>query len=172
MTNYLIMGRFGAPFGIRGDIKVQSHTEPTSAIIDYPWFTQTQQGEYQAIELVRCEAKGAQIIAHIQGFDDRDQVRVFTNREIWVPESALASLDEDEYYWHELKGFEVIDQHEHLLGTVDELFNTGANDILAVKSAKRKQRQLIPFILGDFITHVDRKAKRIVVDWHETEDDA
>lgn len=124
MTNYLIMGRFCAPFGIRGDIKVQSHTEPTSAIIDYPWFIQTKHGEYKAVERVQCQAKGSQIIAHIRGFDDRDQVREFTNREIWVPETALTSLDEGEYYWHELKGFEVIDQHGQLLGAVDELFNT------------------------------------------------
>jgi 16S rRNA processing protein RimM len=83
--------------------------------------------------------------------------------EIAVPRSEFPEPDEDEFYWTDLIGLQVFNKDEVLLGKVDSLLETGANDVLVVKDEHGKKR-MIPFV-GAIVLEVDIKAGRIVADW-------
>lgn len=169
---YLIMGRFGAPFGIKGEIKIQSYAEPPENLCEYEnWYLQTDDG-IEKLKILTARYQAPSIIAKIAGIHDRDEVRRYTNQYIAIEKTELAALDEGEFYWDELTGFSVIDQHGQTLGQVQEIFNTGANDILAVRKENSKKRILIPFILDQFVMKVDTDQSQIIVDWEELGDEA
>ena len=60
------------------------------------------------------------------------------------------------------RGLEVVDLTGVVLGTVESLLATGANDVLVLGGA---QQRLIPFVVGSVVKEVDLAAGRIVVDW-------
>lgn len=160
--NFVIIGRFGAPFGIKGEIKVQSFSDPIEAIVEYdPWFIETDNG-WQELELESCRFQNPNIIAKIIDIDDRDEVRQYTNTKIAVGRSQLPETEEDEYYWTDLEGLAVRNQHNETLGHVKEVFSNGVSDVLIIIG---EQRLLIPFIWDHFIQSVDIEKGEIIVNW-------
>ncbi|MFN2915750.1 ribosome maturation factor RimM, partial [Escherichia coli] len=72
-------------------------------------------------ERVRGRRHDKALAAKRKGLDDREEARTFTGYEICIPRSELPSLEEGEYYWHQLEGLKVIDQAGQLLGGFDHL---------------------------------------------------
>ena len=69
---------------------------------------------------------------------------------------------EEGYYWVDLIGLEVVTTEEVMLGTVQSMMETGANDVLVVNGDRER---LIPWIEGDVVQTVDLEKGSIVVDW-------
>lgn len=162
-NDWVIMGRFGRPHGIKGFITVISFTEPLENILDYsPWYTKVGQ-VWQPLKLLRPDKmSNGPILVQIEGYPEREQVAQWTNVEIAIPRVALPSLSEGEYYWHELLGMEVVNQEGHLLGNIQEIMPTGANDVLVVKG---DARYLIPYLPKRYVIDIDTIHRRITVDW-------
>ena len=81
----------------------------------------------------------------------------------------LPALEDDQFYWRELLGMKVVTEQGYDLGTVKELFETGANDVLLVKArindAFGQKERMLPYLPEQVIKHVDKEAKTITVDW-------
>jgi len=157
-----MMGRVLAPFGIRGWLKVRSETDEPQALLSYrTWRLETAQGwrDYQ-VEEGRAHG-GSGLIAKLEGVDDRDRAAELRNSAITVARSALPPAGEGEYYWADLIGLSVTNREGVPLGVVEEIFATGANDVLVVRGERER---LIPFVQAVVVT-VDLAAARLEVDW-------
>ena len=162
MQNPVIIGKFGAVFGVKGWIKVQSATNPIDNILNYQdWHIQTRDG-WQPLELEQAKLQGNSIVAKIKDIDDRDIARQFTNKDIAIEHDQLPDTDDNEYYWSDLEGLTVKTTEGLSLGKIDHMTNTGANDIMVVVADKR--RRLIPYI-DQVVQAVDLDANEIIVDW-------
>ena len=84
-------------------------------------------------------------------------------------------LDEGEFYWHQLMGLKVIsefDGSQYELGSVSNMLETGANDVLVVKPGENSiddRERLIPYLVDDVVTRVDTEAGVMEVDWFPDE---
>jgi 16S rRNA processing protein RimM len=162
--NEVVVGRLGAPYGIKGWLKVHSFTRPSGNILQYhPWLIRTN-GEWQPVALQVAEQRGNSIVAKLLDCDDPETAGRYTNLDIAVPRTQLPPLPPGEYYWDELIGLRVINQEGVELGVVDSLLATGANDVLVVKGERER---LIPY-LKRVILQVDLKTSVIKVDWDAT----
>jgi 16S rRNA processing protein RimM len=156
----ILVGRFGAPHGLRGAIKVISWTEPIHNIFNYhPWYI-CQNGVWQVLKPTLC-SKGEKLIATFEQSQDRDHAQSYTHTEIYIEKKQLKKLTSDQYYWSELAGMEVITQCQTNLGKVASVFNTGANDILAVQGERER---LLPYV-NDTIIDISKKNNTILVNW-------
>jgi len=161
MSKPVVVGRFGRAHGVRGDIFVISFTDPISNILNYhPWLIKNK-GEWEALPIASTHYNQQEIIAHIEGCDDRDLAKKYTNAEIAVPLSSLPKLDQEEFYWSELIGLHLINQDGKDLGEVTEILETGANDVLVVKG---DTEHLVPYT-KEVILNVDLDAQQILVNW-------
>ena len=79
-----------------------------------------------------------------------------------MPEADLPALPDGEYYRFELIGLTVVDRAGAVLGTLDEIIETGANDVYRVHPETGAD-MLLP-ALADVIVSVDLPAKQMVVD--------
>lgn len=159
---FIIVGRFGAPFGINGSVKLYSDTVPKDNIFNYqPWTIKTARG-YQTIECLEGRRQGKELVVTLKDCHDREMAKDYTNLTIAVPREQLPELDKTEYYWRDLEGLAVNTKEGLQLGTVDHLLETGANDVLVIKG---EREHLIPFILEQTILNVDLQQKTIMVDW-------
>src|SRR5262245_117185 len=132
MGAHVVVGRFGAPYGIKGWVKFVSFTDPVDNILDYrPWRVQRDE-DWQDVPVDEIKAHGKGFVVHVRGVDDRTAAERFTGRDIAIPENALPQIAADEYYWKDLIGLDVVQRGGASLGTVDRLFETGPNDVLVV----------------------------------------
>jgi len=158
----VVAGRISGVYGIKGWVKVFSYTQPRENILTYsPWILRRGTG-CQMLQVSEGRRQGAGVVAHLEGYHDRDAARSLTGAEIVINRSQLAATGEGEYYWVDLIGLQVLTLDGKLLGTVDHLLATGANDVLVVQG---EQERLIPFIQGDVVTDVDLEQGLIRVDW-------
>ena len=98
----------------------------------------------------------------LKGFHTRSDVDKFRHALLQIPESELPPLPEGEYYRFQLRGLTVLNRDGDVLGTLDEIIETGANDVYRVHPAEGAD-VLLP-ALADVIVSVDLAARTMVVD--------
>ena len=157
------MGRIAAPFGVKGWVKVQTFSEDPGALLDFDSWRIGRDDQQHNYAVAECQEHSNTLVARLEGIEDRDQAYALRGLEVSVPRSALPAPAENEYFWADLIGLEVVNQHGAVLGKVDSLMETGAHDVLVIKGSKE---HLIPFI-GAFVGKVDVAAGTIAVDWGE-----
>ncbi|HTD28898.1 MAG TPA: ribosome maturation factor RimM [Xanthomonadaceae bacterium] len=158
----ILLGRITGVFGVRGELKIESWTDPRDAIFRYqPWTLVRGQSTSQ-LAGVRGRTHGQALVASVPGVGDRDAAQAMVGYSISVPRSALPAPKDGEYYWVDLEGLSVSTLDGVMLGSVSHLLETGANHVLVVQGDRER---LIPFVQPQYVTEVDFDARRIVVDW-------
>jgi 16S rRNA processing protein RimM len=156
------MGKIVGLYGLRGWVKVFSHTRPKEAILTYrPWLVQLQ-GDWQELNVAEGRVQGKGLAARFEGYTDRDQAAALVGAEIALTLAQLPAAGKGEHYWAQLEGLKVINLEGEELGTVSHLFETGANDVLVVHLGKRER--LIPYT-KHVVREVDLDSGVIRVDW-------
>jgi 16S rRNA processing protein RimM len=160
--NPVVLGRVAGVYGVKGWIKVHSYTEPREAILDYTDWLLLRKHDQQAVRLAEGKRHGKTIIARFDGVDTRDDAASYVGDDVAVPRERLPDTAQDEFYWADLEGLQVVHSDGRVLGKVAYLLATGANDVLVVEG---DHEILIPFVRGRFIKDVDLAAGVISVDW-------
>ena len=159
----ILVGRIHGAFGVRGELKLESFTEPKAAILHYqPWILRDAQGGERVLDGARGRETNKGLVAAFPEIADRDAAEALRGSELWVPRSALPPPKPGEYYWVDLEGLRVVNIEGADFGTVSHLFSTGANDVLV---ARGDRERMIPFLEPDYITSVDFDAGVVTVDW-------
>jgi 16S rRNA processing protein RimM len=158
----IIMGRIAGPYGVNGWLRVVSYTERPDTLIEYtPWYLR-HGGAWQPVRVAEVKRHTRGLLVRLPGYEDRDKATELAGTDIGIYRKQLPATAEDEYYWGDLIGLPVVTLDGQLLGTVDHLIETGANDVLVVKGDRER---LIPFIRGSVIAQVDLDGGVIRVDW-------
>lgn len=159
----VILGRVSGLYGISGWLKIFSYSRPRENIFSYnPWLIQQSAGAWLTQKVSAWKPHGKGVIAQFDGVNDRDSAQRFVGQDIAVSREQLPALEDDEYYWCDLVGLEVVNQAGDVLGTIVEVQETGANDVLVVSG---QERYLIPLLKGSVVKQVDRAQGRMLVDW-------
>lgn len=155
------VGRVLGVHGVKGQIRVFSHTDPRENIVRYsPWVVE-RRGQRRQMK-VSGSRVGKHVVARLEGIDDRDQAEDWIGATIYIRRDQLPRLPGGEYYWSQLVGLQVENLQGEAFGEVDHLIETGANDVLVVKGERER---LIPWLPDDVIREVDLQQGRIRVDW-------
>ena len=158
----ILLGRVLGAFGVRGELKLHSFSDPVAAVMKYqPWFL-VHDAKERELSGVRGRETNKGMVITVAGVEDRDAADAMAGAEIWVPRSHLPLAKPGEFYWVDLEGLSVVNREGIEFGTVSYLFETGANDVMVVAGERER---LIPYITDQFIVEVDFDAGRITVDW-------
>jgi len=149
------LGRVGAPYGVRGWIRVTGNAEALAAMPSW-----SIGGAERTVESTKPHS--AVLLAKLDGVETREQARALKGQPIFAPRSALPEPPEGTFYWADLVGLEVVDRKGRGLGKVQSLFSGGAHDIAEVADGKRIR--LLPWV-GAVVKQVDLARGRIEVDW-------
>lgn len=162
-TRRILVGRIHGAFGVRGELKLESLTEPESNVLRYqPWIVRDAQGREREVTGARGRAANRGLVVTLPGVEDRDAAEALRGAEVYVPRSALPAPKPGEFYWVDLEGMRVANLEGVDFGTVHAVFSNGANDVMVVRGERER---LVPFVRPDFVRELDFEAGRIVVDW-------
>ncbi|MBD3585150.1 ribosome maturation factor RimM [Salinimonas sp. HHU 13199] len=165
-SDKVVIGKIGAPHGVKGWVKINTYTDTPEGIFDYqPWLL----GDGKEYQIDQWRPHGKVLVAKVVGIETRDDAERIKNLDISISADQLPELDDNEFYWRELTGMQVVTTQGYDLGVVKDVFNTGANDIIQVranaKDAFGLKERLLPFVMDEVIQSVDKEGKVITVDW-------
>ena len=200
----VLLGHINGVFGVKGWLKVFSDTEPRENIVRYkiwkigegdkrgspvvnnsPGVVKAPENrKWRDIKLLEGKRHGKNVIVRLEGVETRDQAAELVGSLVAVEKNELPELPSGEYYWSDLIGLSVVSTSGPVLGKVERLMETGANDVLVVSAqdsgtdngdvessgenlAQNSAEILIPWVLDHFVLEVDLAARRILVDWQE-----
>ena len=152
------------PHGLRGEVKVRPETDDPARFetLDHVLLgADPDQAQSFRIEGVRFQEMqvGTAVVLSLEGVSSRESAQELGGLSVWVEESALPPLDDDEVYVSDLVGMEVWEGKERLAGTVVDVLDLPAQPVLVVRRTSGGDA-LVPFV-PDLIESVDDS--RIVV---------
>jgi 16S rRNA processing protein RimM len=158
----IVVGEIAGAHGIKGWVKIHSHTQPPAAILDYaPWFLADGESERECKALAG-RPQGRAVVARLEGIEDRDAAIALRFQKILVPRACFPPPEPGHYYWFDLVGLDIFNVEGASLGKLAEMMETGANDVMI---ARGERERLIPFVMGEYVKAVDLEKGVLIVDW-------
>lgn len=163
----VVLGRIAGAHALRGEVRVRFFGDGPGALLDAervfvgPDDSRPQQAVAHDV-LATGTGRAGEVRLKLRGIDDRNAAEALKGRFVFGELAMLPELGDDEFYWHELIGCEVVSQRGEPIGRVVELMETGAHDVLVVER-EDGDTVLLP-TAREFMTAVDRVRRRIEID--------
>jgi 16S rRNA processing protein RimM len=156
------LGFVGAPFGVRGWIKLRSHTDPPERLLDHRSLRIGQGGVWQNYRIEASGRSGGALTVKLAGVEDRDQAQALRGAEVCVPRCELPQRDDKDFYRADLIGCEVVNLDGTGLGFVRHFIETPVQVLMVVRGTQEFWIPAVP----QHLRRVDLQARRVVVDWN------
>lgn len=167
------VGRIADAWGVKGWFKVLPFSATGEVLLtSKQWFLQpSERGARTFSGTVRLPVRQARehsgaLVAMADGVADRDAAEALKGARIFIARADFPQAAEDEYYWVDLLGLQVLNREGVLLGEVKDLMATGPQTVLVIayeEEGKAKER-MIPFVSA-YVDKVELAERRILVDW-------
>ncbi len=156
----VLVGKFGAAHGIKGEVRLQSFTGDPAAIARYGPLSDVKGRQFTLASL--RPVKGDLFVARVEGIKDRTAAEALVNVELFVSRAALPPPEEDEFYLADLIGLDARDTSGERLGTILNVLNFGGGDILEVVPEGGGETWLLPFT-KEVVPEIDLARRQVTL---------
>ncbi len=161
MNKYLELGQIVNVKGLKGEVKVNSFTDDNTKFERISKVFIKQKNNLAEYEIEKVGYAKNQVIIKFKNINTIEEAEKLRNSFIVIDREILGDLPEGVYYIADLLGLDVYTENNEYLGKVDDIYNTGSNDIYVVKDELGKQK-LLPGI-DEVIKKIDLEANKIIV---------
>lgn len=156
----LSVGKIVKAQGVKGEVKVLPFSGVADDLLSYKEFFLDRGLGFNPFGVTKSRIHGKFFVVKLSSVDSRDDSEQLVGLEIFVPRDAMPDLPDDEFYWHDFKGLQVVTDQGFALGTIEALIATGGNDVLVIGGLGKEY--LIPAI-DEIIIEVNWDAKTVVI---------
>ena len=160
MEDLLRVGVVTTTHGVRGEVKVFPTTDDPTRFEDLTQVILDTGREKRSLEITGVKYFKNLVILKFKGLDNVDDVANFRQAEIYICREDAVPCEENENYIADLLGMEVVTEEGMVLGTLKQVYETGANDVYIVQSDKKEY--MIPAI-QDCVKDVDLETNRMTI---------
>ena len=169
----IVLGRIVGPYGLQGWVRLHPFGDDVAALGKMQqWMLGADPAGAEwmphALRELRPHADGWIVL--FAGIGDRNGAEAIDGLYVAAPRSELPKVADNEYYWADLVGLNVVNMQDEQLGKVVELLSCGAHEVLCVEeevagtSAGSAKRRLLPFV-AQVVKNVDPANATIRVEW-------
>jgi len=160
-SSLIELGVIGAPFGVRGWVKVRSFTDPPDRLLQHRRLQLELGGSWSAYRIEDSGRSGGQLTAKLSGVEDRDQAQALRGAKVGVPRSELPASQTKDFYRADLIGCEVVNLAGICLGRVQHFLETPLQVLMVVRGEQEFWVPAVP----QHLRRVDLQQRRVIVDW-------
>ncbi len=157
----MIVGEVLGPHGIRGEVRVYPVTDFPERFLYRERFYVGRDGAWHWFDVQNARFHKGVAILKLEGVETRNLAEGLRSRLVCVPESDLPPLEEGHYYHHQIVGLVVKTVEGQVLGRVEGIHSTGANDVYLVKGEGREY--LVP-ALRRVVRVVDLESRTLTIE--------
>ena len=126
--DWVCVGAFAAPHGVKGSVRLKSFTDHTAAIFAFKDLRDGPDGRPVAITKERSNKDG--FVVRVEGITSPEAAKALKSKQLWVHRDAFVPAEEDEFYLADLIGLEARDAAGGRIGVVHAVENFGAEDLV------------------------------------------
>ena len=166
------VGYVSGAFGVTGSIRVTPFSSDADALLSAKtWWL--DKPSPQSVSVRTAKMHGGDVVAQLTGLLGRDAAEALKGAAVSIPRSEFPALPDNEFYWSDLIGLDVVNLQGEALGQVTDMMHNGAQSILRITpvpapvsnaAVDKAPERLIPFV-DQFVKTVDQDSKTITVDW-------
>ena len=160
-SSLIELGIVGAPFGVRGWVKLRSYTEPPDRLLEHRSLQLCIGGVWRAYRIETSGRSGGQLTVKLIGVEDRDEAQKLRGAAGGVPRSELPERSDKDFYRADLIGCEVVNLKGVRLGVVQHFVEIPAHALMVVRGDQEYWVPAVP----QHLRRVDLQARRVIVDW-------
>ena len=161
MQKRLEVGQIVNTFGIKGEVKVMPFTDDITRFDDLEKVYVKTKKEEKLYKIQNVRYHKNMVLIKFENIETPEQAELLRNAFLEIDREDAIPLEEGTYYIADLIGMEVYSDDGNKLGIVEDIYNTGANDIYVVKNDLGKQI-LLPGI-KEVIKEVNLDTEKITV---------
>ncbi len=158
---FLAVGKVVKVHGIRGEVKILIYSQDFHQFVQYLKLYTLEESKINSWHVKKVRRQGRCALVLFDGLSSRDEAQRLVGLEVFVDKRDLPPLEDDEYYWYQLKGLKVVTTSGEHLGVITDIFDNGAHDIYVVSHGTREI--LIPAV-ESIIVDISLEKQLIVVD--------
>ncbi|MEJ2003744.1 MAG: ribosome maturation factor RimM [Cyclobacteriaceae bacterium] len=152
------LGKVIKPNGLKGKVSVFLDTDNPEYYSNMESVFVLIQNKLVPFFIESLEPRGDHAVIKFEGINSHEDADSLRDAGIYLPLEILPPLEGTSFYFHEIVGFDVVDEHGNLIGKVSSVYDTGPQDLLSVMHGEKEI--LIP-IHDDIIKRIDREHKQI-----------
>ena len=161
MTKYLEIGQIVNTFGIKGMVKVKPFTDNIERFDELEKvYIENKKGKKE-YEIEEVKYHKNMVLIKFKGIENPEDANLLRESYLLVDRANEKPLEEGTYYIVDMIGLDVYTDENELLGKLEDIFNTGSNDIYVVKNELGKQI-LLPAI-DEVLKEIDMDNKKVIV---------
>lgn len=164
-ASLIVIGEILGAHGLRGEVRVRVTGDSGDTLLDAESVWLARRPDEPSPRSIRVCGGGpgrpGEVRMRLEGVEDRDAAEALRGMRVMTELSALPELPEGEFYWHQLVGCRVESEAGLGIGIVQEIWETGAHDVLVVVD-ERGVRRLVPTAAA-LLKSIDLSDRRIVV---------
>ena len=159
--DWIPVGRVTKVHGLKGELKLYPS-------MDDIWVADTKQirlsrsdpaQEFAEYIIQSIRGKGAPLIIKFSNIDSIDAARELVGQTLYILRDHFPDLPDNEYYWFQIKGLRVFDEDGNYYGNIEEIIQTGSNDVYVVRDDEKEL--LIPMI-DSVVKKIDLKSRELI----------
>jgi 16S rRNA processing protein RimM len=158
---FLSIGILRKPHGIKGEMHMEVWTDFPERIAQG---TEIFAGEGKDRFIIQSFRKiEPDYLIHLEGVNDPQKSQIYRNKIVYVISKDRPTLTANQFYHHEIINLEVFTTENEYLGIINEIIQTGSNDVYVVRTNKDEQPEVLLPAISTVIIEVDLKKGRMVV---------
>lgn len=161
MLDKIQVGAISSTHGLKGEVYVYPTTDDVGRFEDLSRVLISRGGEYISFDVEYVKFFKGRPIVKFKGLDRIEDVERLKGTPLWVPREEALPLEEGEYFIGDLIGCVVYLEDGSRLGVLDDVMQTGANDVYVVKKDEGGE-VLIP-VTYECVLAIEPERERIVV---------
>lgn len=158
---YIEIGQIVNTNGLKGVVKVNPFTDDISKFEELKYIYIQLKSELKKVKIEQVRYNKNQVLLKLEGIDSIEEAEKYRNFYLKIEKKCQEELGEDTYYIVDLIGINVYSENDEYLGTIEDVFPTGSNDVYVVKDNLGKQI-LVPAI-AEVVKEVELKNKKMVI---------
>lgn len=139
MQKRLEIGQIVNTFGIKGEVKVIPFTNDISRFDYLEKVYVKKKNDFKLYKVDNVRYHKNMVLLKLEGIDNPETAQLLKNAFLEVDREDAIPLEEGTYFIVDLIGLDVYTDEGKLLGKVEDIYNTGSNDIYVIKDEFGKQ---------------------------------
>ncbi len=150
----ITIGKFVAPFGVKGEVKVYPYSDFLERCALFKEVTVEGRGQSETRLVKEARVHKNLWVLRLEGSDTREDAALLTGSLLKIPADQRIVLPEGSYYFEDIIGLTAISVDGEKLGVVRDIIKTGSNDIYVVNRKNSEGEDVSPEILVPALRNV------------------